>query len=973
MSLRSAGEKSREDKASRFANKRKQKRAQRHRSDGFMVGKELESLDDDEEIKLDAFNFLQWLRNPNLQNLAKLRKCIRSNDVDWMTEFLQFDGLGLLFQCLKNLGSYKSHHLSDMVLKLECIMCIREVINSQSGVDCLLKIKERKDNIFGRRFASALDTNNVMVKMQMFELLSALCVYSKDGFYLTLDALEQYKAWRKLPFKFSLIMKELRAAELTAYRTTLMALVNSIVVSNEELHDRRRVRNDFVSLGILDVIIIMRHDGDPLLKVQCDVFEEELAADNEALEEMRELSNVDIQNPKALFDAIDKQVCHTPMAYSLLSILYSLFQINPHNTESEATWSLIEKLTQQAISLDSAQSHLKRELSIKTLRREDKEVQTDDDLPRMRLIKGGKFSTTEAIQAVSSAAAQVTADLPEQKYRSSSAAAHVASGPVVAPPPPPPPVPGGIPPPPPPPGGIPAPPPPPGGIPAPPPPPGGVPAPPPPPGGIPPPPPGPGGAPPPPGLPGFPGALKPPSPPPPAITTPDPHCKMKIFNWNKLPPNAFKKTSVWADVLDMDDRVSVEYDKLEEWFSQKQPTQPTLLKPDNEKAALVRKHSTSQEISLLDAKKSMNVNIFLKQFRKPTEVIIQLIKDGDPRAFGVEKLKSLFKLLPSSDEVDTLNQFEGDRDKLGDAEKFFVELISLTEYDLHIEAMILKGEFNSLLGSIRPNIQILNQVCRKLYDNHSIKTFLRYILHIGNFINKKNNSGNAIGFRISSLKKLINTKSNVPRMTLLHHLVEEAEKKNKDALLFVDDLLDLLQKAARFSLTQTVTEFNQLRKHVEEIKTKVGKAEDEEVKGQFAEFMEEAMTDLDDVDEGITRVKTLSTKLAGHYCENEKSFNLDEFLEAFKEFCENIKTCQQELETQREQQDKAEKRRKAQEEMLNKRRSGNFLLPSQGDDKKIVDSLVNEIKQGKVLRRLSLRRKEPKELKVNIRSEVSKF
>lgn len=160
MSLRNLGlgDKSREEKTSRFANKRKQKRAQRHRSDGFMVGKDMDSLEDDEDIKMDAFNFLSWLRNPNLQNLAKLRKCIKSNDVDWMTEFLQFDGLGLLFQCLKNLGSYKGHHLSDMVLKLECIMCIREVINSQSGVDCLLKIKERKDNIFGRRFASGMLT-----------------------------------------------------------------------------------------------------------------------------------------------------------------------------------------------------------------------------------------------------------------------------------------------------------------------------------------------------------------------------------------------------------------------------------------------------------------------------------------------------------------------------------------------------------------------------------------------------------------------------------------------------------------------------------------------------------------------------------------------------------------------------------------------------------------------------------------------
>lgn len=87
-------------------------------------------------------------------------------------------------------------------------------------------------------------------------------------------------------------------------------------------------------------------------------------------------------------------------------------------------------------------------------------------------------------------------------------------------------------------------------------------------------------------------------------------------------------------------------------------------------------------------------------------------------------------------QVDTFTQFEGDKERLGDAEKFFMELIKLSEYELRIEAIILKGEFNSLIGSIRPNIQILNQVCRKLYDNHSIKSFFRYILHAGNFINK---------------------------------------------------------------------------------------------------------------------------------------------------------------------------------------------------------------------------------------------
>ena len=83
-----------------------------------------------------------------------------------------------------------------------------------------------------------------------------------------------------------------------------------------------------------------------------------------------------------------------------------------------------------------------------------------------------------------------------------------------------------------------------------------------------------------------------------------------------------------------------------------------------------------------------------------------------------------------------LQHFEGDIGKLGDAEKFFHQLIQVHNYKFRIEAMILKGDFNSQIGAIRPNIQVLNTVCRKLFDNASIKTFLRYVLHAGNFLNQ---------------------------------------------------------------------------------------------------------------------------------------------------------------------------------------------------------------------------------------------
>lgn len=65
----------------------------------------------------------------------------------------------------------------------------------------------------------------------------------------------------------------------------------------------------------------------------------------------------------------------------------------------------------------------------------------------------------------------------------------------------------------------------------------------------------------------------------------------------------------------------------------------------------IRKFIFCLQVTLLDPKKSMNVNIFLKQFRKPIEVVIDLLRAGDPRAFGVEKLKGLSKVLPQTDEV----------------------------------------------------------------------------------------------------------------------------------------------------------------------------------------------------------------------------------------------------------------------------------------------------------------------------------
>lgn len=49
-------------------------------------------------------------------------------------------------------------------------------------------------------------------------------------------------------------------------------------------------------------------------------------------------------------------------------------------------------------------------------------------------------------------------------------------------------------------------------------------------------------------------------------------------------------------------------------------------------------------------------------------------------------------------------------------------------------------------------------------------------------------AGNAAGFKLNTLPKLLDTRANKPRMTFLHFVVQVAETNNKDALAFIKDL-----------------------------------------------------------------------------------------------------------------------------------------------------------------------------------------
>ena len=55
-----------------------------------------------------------------------------------MEDFLAMDGLGILFESLERLSEKGFTSISDALLQLECVLCVKAVMNSTTGLDYII-------------------------------------------------------------------------------------------------------------------------------------------------------------------------------------------------------------------------------------------------------------------------------------------------------------------------------------------------------------------------------------------------------------------------------------------------------------------------------------------------------------------------------------------------------------------------------------------------------------------------------------------------------------------------------------------------------------------------------------------------------------------------------------------------------------------------------------------------------------------
>jgi len=748
-------------------------------------------------------------------------------------------------------------------------------MDSRIGLDYIV---ENKD--YTTKLAAALDTNSSQVKKQVFELLSALCVYNAEGYNRALEALEHYKTFKTLRYKFSIVVEELKQAKANEYRTVLLAFINCLIISTPQLKDRNRLRNEFIGLKLLEILRdIKTKCKDPDLKVQLDVFDEQKESDEAGTGGPHD---VDLSSHLDVFYTVFNRVQDTPQEIPFLSILQHLLRIDPKEPVSDIIWDTAETLVHRATLMES-KSDCDRLLRAPS---------QGKSLHRLKSMDGG----LRAEYRKHSFETQTCTNCQNNLNQPTGAAPVPPPPPPgigAPPPPPPPPAPGAPPPPPPPMIGAPPPPPPPMGGPPPPPPPGGPPPPPPPingrppppppmKGSGPPPPPPPGGAPPPP--PGLAPSINKPQQDIklPQLETPKPKNKMKTLAWGKLAPNKiFGKNNIWTKVaktFEKEKQSMIDFNDMEQHFCLVAPKPPEVIEKgdSNNNSNNNKSKKEASEINLLDAKRSLNIMIFLRQFRSSNEDIIDMVVMGDFHDFEPEKLRGLMKILPEQDEIEMLKAYDGDTTKLGKAEKFILQLIAVKNYRLRVECMLLKAEFEANMSFLEPSLEAMLTAGEELMSNPKLQNLLYMVLVAGNFLNSGGYAGGAAGMKISSLHKLTDIRSNKPGMNLLHYVAQQAETQQPDLLSVVEDLA-VLEEASKTSIEVINGDMNKLDSQIKKITNQMtNKNTEKDVVAQMEEFLPYASKELECLKNAMEDLNKLQVELSEFFCEDSKTFKIEE-------------------------------------------------------------------------------------------------
>ncbi|XP_047677119.1 disheveled-associated activator of morphogenesis 2 isoform X4 [Tachysurus fulvidraco] len=902
-----------------------------------------------------------------------LKTALRTQPMRFVTRFIELDGLTCLLNFLKSMD----FETSESRIHTSVIGCIKALMNNSQGRAHVLAHPQSIDTI-----SQSLRQDNIKTKVAVLEILGALCLVP-DGHKKVLQAMAHYQKYAAERTRFQTLLHELdrstgRYRDEVNLKTAIMSFINAVLNAGpgeDNLEFRLHLRYEFLMLGIQPVIDKLRGHENATLDRHLDFFEMVRNEDDCELAKRFDITHVDTKSAGQMFELIKKKLSHTEAYPHLLSILHHCLQMPyKRGASSVQQWQLLDRILQQIVLQDdkgedpdvSPLDNFNVRNIIRMLVNENEVKQWREQAEKFRKEHAELMARLERKERECEIKTQEKEDMMktlnkmkdklqregvelrsarEQVLDLSSRINDFSNGSTVSFPPPPPPG-GPMPPPPPPPmmTGFPPPPPPLPFCPAPPPP-----------------PPPPGAPPPPPGAPPiFSGAPVPLAPATFSSGTslrnkniPQPSHPLKSFNWAKLGENKITGT-IWHDIDDLQAFKVLDLKDIEKMFSAYQRQQKETGSMDD----LYLSTRKVKELSVIDGRRAQNCVILLSKLKMSNEEIKRAILEMDEREeLAKDMLEQLLKFVPEKSDTDLLEEHKHELDRMARADRFLYDMSRIDHYQQRLQSLFFKKKFAERLAETKPKVDAIVCASREVMRSKRLTQVLEVVLAFGNFLNK-GQRGNAYGFKVSSLNKIVDTKSSIDRnITMLHYLIMIFEKNYPDTLNVQQDLLSV-PEAAKVNLAE-------LEKEVYSIKSGL-KALEAELQYQqsrprdrgdkfipvVSDFITVASFSFSELEDLLNEAKDKFAKSLKHFGEEQVNMQPDEFFGIFDTFLQSFNEARQDLENMQRRKEEEEKRARMEAMLKDQRERERRAKKSAGvgvsEEVGEFDDLVSALRSGEV-------------------------
>jgi len=192
----------------------------------------------------------------------------------------------------------------------------------------------------------------------------------------------------------------------------------------------------------------------------------------------------------------------------------------------------------------------------------------------------------------------------------------------------------------------------------------------------------------------------------------------------------------------------------------------------------------------LDLRRASNCEIMLSSLKLSIPEIVEAVLTMDGDVLNETAAEGLQKFVPSKEEEELLRSDADDGSLQCPAEALFKAVIDVPRYGAKLRCVTFKLQFASQYNKLAQDIGTVISTCQGVRGSVPLRRIMKACLSLGNTLNAGTPRGSARGFRLSSLQRIIDTKSQTnQQLSLVDFLCKALKSK-------YPDLLDTLKQEA---------------------------------------------------------------------------------------------------------------------------------------------------------------------------------